>query len=58
MSDQLFDGRSFRILTVIDVHTREALTPAFGEVQAHQDAMVGSLTSSVSSIRARVSSDM
>ena len=25
MSDQLFDGRPFRILTVIDGHTREAL---------------------------------
>ena len=25
MSDQLFDGRAFRILTVIDGHTREAL---------------------------------
>jgi putative transposase len=25
MSDQLFDGRPFRLLTVIDGHTREAL---------------------------------
>ena len=28
MSDQLFDGRPFRILTVLDVHTREALSTA------------------------------
>lgn len=28
MADQLFDGRSFRILTVLDVHTREALSTA------------------------------
>lgn len=26
MSDQLFDGRPFRILTVVDCHTREALS--------------------------------
>ncbi len=26
MSDQLFDGRPFRILTALDVHTREALS--------------------------------
>ena len=26
MADQLFDGRPFRILTVLDVHTREALS--------------------------------
>lgn len=26
MSDGLFDGRSFRILTVVDCHTREALS--------------------------------
>ncbi len=26
MSDQLFDGRPFRVLTVLDVHTREALS--------------------------------
>ena len=25
MSDQLFDGRRFRVLTVVDIHTREAL---------------------------------
>ena len=25
MSDQLFDGRPFRILTVVDCHTRESL---------------------------------
>jgi len=25
MSDQLFDGRTFRILTIVDCHTREAL---------------------------------
>jgi putative transposase len=25
MSDQLFDGRPFRILTAVDCHTREAL---------------------------------
>ncbi len=28
MSDQLFDSRPFRILTVLDVHTREALSTA------------------------------
>lgn len=28
MSDQLFDGRPFRVLTVLDVHTREALSTA------------------------------
>jgi putative transposase len=28
MSDQLFDGRPFRILTVVDCHTREALSIA------------------------------
>ncbi len=28
VSDKLFDGRSFRILTVVDVHTREALSTA------------------------------
>jgi putative transposase len=28
MADQLFDGRSFRILTVVDCHTREALSIA------------------------------
>ena len=28
MADQLFDGRPFRILTVLDVHTREALSTA------------------------------
>ena len=28
MSDQLFDGRPFRILTVVDCHTREALSTA------------------------------
>jgi putative transposase len=26
MSDQLFDGRPIRILTVVDIHTREALS--------------------------------
>lgn len=26
MSDQLFDGRPFRILTVVDIHTREGLS--------------------------------
>jgi putative transposase len=26
MSDGLFDGRPFRILTVVDCHTREALS--------------------------------
>ena len=26
MSDRIFDGRSFRILTVVDCHTREALS--------------------------------
>ena len=26
MSDRLFDGRPFRILTVVDCHTREALS--------------------------------
>jgi putative transposase len=26
VSDQLFDGRPIRILTVLDVHTREALS--------------------------------
>ena len=26
VSDQLFDGRPFRILTVVDCHTREALS--------------------------------
>jgi putative transposase len=25
MADQLFDGRAFRILTVVDCHTRESL---------------------------------
>jgi putative transposase len=25
MSDALFDGRSFRLLTVVDCHTRESL---------------------------------
>ena len=25
MSDRLFDGRPFRILTIVDGHTREAL---------------------------------
>jgi putative transposase len=28
MADQLFDGRSFRILTIVDCHTREALSIA------------------------------
>jgi len=28
VSDKLFDSRSFRILTVVDVHTREALSTA------------------------------
>ena len=28
MTDQLFDGRSFRILTIVDCHTREALSIA------------------------------
>jgi putative transposase len=28
VSDKLFDGRSFRILTVLDIHTREALSTA------------------------------
>jgi putative transposase len=28
MSDQLFDGRPFRVLTVVDCHTREALSTA------------------------------
>jgi transposase InsO family protein len=28
MSDQLFDGRPFRILTVLDCHTRESLAIA------------------------------
>jgi putative transposase len=28
MADQLFDGRSFRILTIVDCHTREALAIA------------------------------
>jgi putative transposase len=28
MSDGLFDGRPFRILTVVDCHTREALSIA------------------------------
>jgi putative transposase len=28
MSDQLFDGRPFRLLTVVDCHTREALSIA------------------------------
>ena len=28
MSDRLFDGRPFRLLTVVDVHTREALSIA------------------------------
>jgi putative transposase len=28
MSDKLFDGRAFRILTVVDAHTREALSTA------------------------------
>lgn len=37
MSDQLFDGRSFRILTVLDCHTREALaTHARTSFRAHQ----------------------
>ena len=26
MSDQLFDGRPIRILTVVDIHTREGLS--------------------------------
>ena len=30
MADQLFDGRPFRIPTVLDVHTREALSTAPG----------------------------
>jgi putative transposase len=30
MADQLFDGRSFRILTIVDCHTREALSIAPG----------------------------
>ena len=28
MSDRLFDGRPFRILTIVDCHTREALASA------------------------------
>ena len=28
MADQLFDGQSFRILTIVDCHTREALAIA------------------------------
>ena len=28
MADQIFDGRSFRILTIVDCHTREALAVA------------------------------
>ena len=28
MSDQLFDGRPIRILTVVDIHTREGLSTA------------------------------
>jgi putative transposase len=28
MADQIFDGRSFRILTVVDCHTQEALSIA------------------------------
>jgi putative transposase len=37
MSDQLFDGRSFRILTVVDCHTREAFASASkGSFRAYQ----------------------
>ncbi len=37
MSDALFDGRPFRILTVVDVHTREALAcVARASFRAHQ----------------------
>ena len=37
MSDQLFDGRPFRILTIVDCHTREALaTAARRSFRAHQ----------------------
>jgi putative transposase len=28
LSDRLFDGRPFRILTIVDCHTREALASA------------------------------
>ena len=28
MSDQLFDGRPIRILTVVDIHTRDGLSTA------------------------------
>ncbi len=47
MSDGLFDGRSFRILTIVDCHTRETLSltlranfRAFQVVEA-LDALVG-----------------
>ena len=37
MSDKLFDGRPFRILTIVDCHTREALaTAARSNFRAHQ----------------------
>jgi putative transposase len=37
MSDQLFDGRPFRILTVVDCHTREAFASASkGSFRAYQ----------------------
>ena len=37
MSDQLFDGRPFRILTVVDCHTREGLASASrGSFRAYQ----------------------
>ena len=29
MFDRLFDGRPFRILTVVDCHTREALSLSY-----------------------------
>lgn len=41
MSDALFDGRSFRILTVVDCHTREALAVVpRANFRAHQVAQV------------------
>ena len=37
MSDKLFDGRPFRVLTIVDCHTREALaTSARTTFRAYQ----------------------
>jgi transposase InsO family protein len=37
MSDQLFDGRPIRILTVVDIHTREGLSSTRPVTAAYRD---------------------